>query len=86
MRNLILVRLDIVLVLVQDRCMAYAKCTIGSELFWTPTLVLLVDEAQVEARFGPFGDSAKLDARWMHGLHQTYRRLRNHFGRTRWNS
>jgi hypothetical protein len=26
-------------------------------------MVLLGDEAQVEARFGPFGDSAKLDAR-----------------------
>jgi hypothetical protein len=26
-------------------------------------MVLLGDEAQVEARFGPFGDSANLDAR-----------------------
>jgi hypothetical protein len=26
-------------------------------------MVLLDDEAQVEARFGPFGDSANLDAR-----------------------
>jgi hypothetical protein len=26
------------------------------------------DEAQVEARFGPFGDSATLDARLVHGL------------------
>jgi hypothetical protein len=25
-------------------------------------------EAQVEARFGPFGDSATLDARLVHGL------------------
>jgi hypothetical protein len=24
----------------------------------------------VEARFGPFGDSASLDARLVHGLHQ----------------
>jgi hypothetical protein len=24
------------------------------------------DEAQVEARFGPFGDSANLDARYVH--------------------
>jgi hypothetical protein len=28
----------------------------------------LVDEAQVEARFGPFGDSANLDARLVHGM------------------
>jgi hypothetical protein len=26
-------------------------------------MVLLGDEAQVDARFGPFGDSANLDAR-----------------------
>jgi hypothetical protein len=32
-------------------------------------MVLLGDEAQVEGRFNPFGDSANLDARWMHGLH-----------------
>jgi hypothetical protein len=42
--------------------------------FWSPPLVLLVDEAQVEARLGlfgdsanprliPFGDSANLDTR-----------------------
>jgi hypothetical protein len=34
-------------------------------------MVLLSDEAQVEARFGPFGDSANLDARQVHGLCQT---------------
>jgi len=49
-------------------------------------MVLLGDEAQLEARFGPFGDSANLDARSVHGLHQTYHRLGNRFGRTRWNS
>ena len=32
-------------------------------------MVLLGDEAQLEARFGPFGDSANLDARDVHGLH-----------------
>jgi hypothetical protein len=31
--------------------------------FWTLAMVLLGDEAPVEARFGPFGDSANLDAR-----------------------
>jgi hypothetical protein len=31
--------------------------------FWTLLMVLLDDEAQVEARFCPSGDSAKLDAR-----------------------
>jgi hypothetical protein len=47
---------------------------------------LLGDEAQVEAWFGPFGDSATLDARLVHGLHQTYRRLENTIRGTRWNS
>jgi hypothetical protein len=49
-------------------------------------MVLLGDEAQVEARFDPFGDSANLDARKVHSLRQTYHKIENHFGRTRWNS
>jgi hypothetical protein len=49
-------------------------------------MVLLGDEDQVEARFGLFRDSATLDARQLHGLSQTYHRLRNPCGRTRWNS
>jgi hypothetical protein len=40
----------------------------------------------MEARFGPFGDSANLDARWVHGLHRMYHRLENSFVHTRWNS
>jgi hypothetical protein len=47
---------------------------------------LLGDKAQVEGRFGPFGDSATLDALLVHGLRQTYRRLRNSIGDTGWNS
>jgi hypothetical protein len=31
-------------------------------------MVLLGDEAQVDARFGLFGDSANLDARLVHGF------------------
>ena len=48
-------------------------------------MVLLGDVAQVEARFGPFGHSANLDAREVRGLRlsrQMYHRLRNNFGRT----
>jgi hypothetical protein len=48
-------------------------------------MVLLGDEAQVEARFDPFGDSVNLDARLVHVLCQAYQRLVNHFGRTQWN-
>ena len=63
MWNLTSFHLEIVLVSVQDRCMVCARCTIGSEIFWTHSMVPLGDEAQVEARFGPFGDSANLDGR-----------------------
>jgi hypothetical protein len=49
-------------------------------------MVLLGDEAQVDARFGLFGDSANLDARLVHGLRRTYHRLRNRFGLARWYS
>jgi hypothetical protein len=47
---------------------------------------LLGDKEQVEAWFGPFGDSATLDARLVHGLRRMYRRLENSIGGTRWNS
>jgi hypothetical protein len=49
-------------------------------------MVLLGDEAQVEAHFGPFQESANINARQVHSLRRTYHRLRNRFGRTRWNS
>jgi len=45
-------------------------------------LVLLGEGAQVDARFGLFGDSANLDAILVHGLHGTYQMLGNQSGRT----
>ena len=45
-------------------------------------MVLLGDEAQLEACFDPFADSANFDARLVHGLPQTYYRLRYRLGRT----
>ena len=86
MWNHVSIHLEIVLVLVQDRCTVWAKRTIGSEIILDAPLVLLGDEAQVEACFGPFGDGANLDATWVCGLCRMYHRVRNHFGRTRWNS
>ena len=56
-------RLEIVLELVQDRCMVCAKPTIGLDIVFNALMVLLGDEAQVEACFGPFGHSANLDTR-----------------------
>jgi hypothetical protein len=49
-------------------------------------MVLLGDEAQVNARFGLFRDSANLDARLVHRLHRMYHRLENCFGLARWYS
>ena len=60
--NLVLDRLEIVLVSVEDRCTVSTKRTIGSDIVFNVPMVLLGDEAQVEAPFSPFGDSANLDA------------------------
>ena len=54
--NIVLIRLEIVLVLVQDRCTVCSKQ--GSEIILTAG-----DEAQVESRFGPFGYSVSISAR-----------------------
>jgi hypothetical protein len=35
-------------------------------------VVLLSYKAQLEAHFSPFGDSANLDARLVHGMRRTY--------------
>ena len=63
MWNLVLVRLETVLVSVQDNCTVCAKRTIGLDIVFNAPMVLLGDEAQVEARFSPFGDGANLYAR-----------------------
>ena len=72
------VPLEMVLVLVQDRCTVCAKRTIAIS-FCTHPMVPLGDKAQVGASFGPFGDSTILNARSVHGLRRTYYRLGNHF-------
>ena len=53
MSNHVLVRLEMVLVLVQDSCMVCAKRTIGSETVLDAPMVLLGDKAQVETRSQP---------------------------------
>jgi hypothetical protein len=73
-----------VLIFLQDRCTVCTKHTIGLEIVLDTPKEFLGDEAQVEARFGPFGDSANLDE--VHWLRQTYHRLGNQFGRIRRNS
>jgi hypothetical protein len=45
----------------------------------------LGDVGHVESRLSLIGDSVRVSARQVHDLHQTYHKLRNHFGHTRWN-
>ena len=63
MWNLVSIRLETVLVSLQDRCMVCTKHTMAQKSFWTHQMVLLGDEAQVQACFGLFRDSTSLDAR-----------------------
>jgi len=63
MLNHVLVRLEMVLVSMQDSSMVCAKRTIALETVLDAPMVLLGDEAQVQARFGLFRDSSSLDAR-----------------------
>jgi hypothetical protein len=57
--NLVMACFEIVLVSVQ----CTIKYTIGSEIILSVPIVLLRDEAHVEARFGPFGDSVSVAVR-----------------------
>ena len=76
--KILLVHSKIVLILTQDMCTLCAKHAIVSEvLLGAPEL--LGDVGQVEACFSPFGDRVNLDARLMHGLHQTHHMLENQF-------
>ena len=61
--NLVSDHSEIVLVSLKDRCTVCAKRTIGLDIVFNAPIVLLGDEAQLEARFSPCGHSAHLDAR-----------------------
>jgi hypothetical protein len=80
------VRLETVLILTQDRCTVCIECTIGSQIVFDTPNGLVSDMGRAESRFSPFGDSVSVSAREVHGLHRTYHRHRNYFGRTRWDS
>ena len=82
MSHLISFHLETVLLSVQDCCTVCGKHPMAQKSFWTHQMVLLGDEAQVEARFCLIGDSANLEARWVHCLSRTYHSLENCFGRT----
>jgi hypothetical protein len=63
--------------LTQDRC---TVCVLEAQKsLCTHRMELIDDVGHVESCFGPFGDSASVGATEVHGLCQTYLRLRNHF-------
>jgi hypothetical protein len=61
--KLILVCMDIVLILSQDRCMVCAERTIVSESFWAHPTELLGVVGHIESRFGPIGHGVSVSAR-----------------------
>ena len=61
--KLILLCLEIVLILAQDRCTVCAECTMRMEIILAVPDGTLGDVGQGEARFSPFGDSVSLEAK-----------------------
>jgi hypothetical protein len=77
--NLDSVRLEILLILAQDRCIVWGKHTTWKS-FWAHLMEPLGDLGQIEACFDLFGHSVNLDARQRHGLRPMCNRLENCFG------
>ena len=75
--------LEIVLILMQDRCMVCMERTIFSEINLDAPIELLDHVCHMESCFNLFGDSVSLGARLVHGLRIMHHRLRNHYGTTR---
>jgi hypothetical protein len=61
--NLVSVCLDLVFVLVQDRCTVCTERTIGSETILDVPDGTLGDVGHVKSHFGPFRDSVSVGAR-----------------------
>ena len=61
--KLILVHLEIVLILTQDRCTVCVEHTIGSEIILDAPMELLGDVGHVEPHLFPYRDSVSVGAR-----------------------
>jgi hypothetical protein len=59
----VLVRVEIVLILTQDRYMFCAECTTGLEIILNAPDELLGDVRHVESHFGPFGECVSVGAK-----------------------
>jgi hypothetical protein len=60
---LVLVYLEIVLILKQDRCTICAEHTTGSKIILAHPIEQLGDMGHMESHFDPFGDSVCIGAR-----------------------
>ena len=65
---LVSVRLEIVLILTQDRFMFCTECTLVLKIVLAHPMELLGDVGHVESRFVLFGDSVSVGARSVNGL------------------
>ena len=78
--KLVFILSDIVLILKQIGARFALNVPWAQKLFWTHLMGHLGDVGHVGSHFFLFGDSVSVGARLVHGLRQTYHRLRNHFG------
>ena len=74
--------LEIVLILIEDRCTVCMEHTICLKI--NLDAPVLDDVCHMESRFGQFRISVSFGARYVHGLRLMHQRLRNHFGSTCW--
>jgi hypothetical protein len=63
------VRLEIVLILKQDRCTVCTERTIGSQIVFDAPDGLVSDMGRVESHFSPFGDNVSVRGRQVHRFH-----------------
>jgi hypothetical protein len=61
--KLVSVHLEIILISTQEWCTDCTESSIGSEIILAHPMIHLRDVDQVEANFGPFGDSVNVDTR-----------------------
>jgi len=84
--KLALICYQIVLILMQDRCMICKKHTICLKINLDAPIELLDDMCHMESCFALFIDIVSFSARLVHNLRLMHHILRNHFGRTIWYS
>jgi len=68
--------MEIVLILMQDRCMVYMERTICLEINLDTPEELLDDVCHVESHFGELRDSIRFGAIYVHGLRLMHQSLR----------